>query len=95
MATQSVKRDRGPLAFIAAFAVVWTLVVAAVTSTMPSGPWEGRLLAVAPLGVVGAVICALGYLSLMKRRAIRRHQSSLQKMLEERRRETRAGKREP
>jgi hypothetical protein len=95
MAAQSEKRDRSPLAFIAAFAAVWTLVVAWVGATTPSGPWEGRFLAIAPLAVVGAVICALGYLSLIKRRAIRNHQSSLKKILEERRRETRAGKREP
>jgi NADH:ubiquinone oxidoreductase subunit K len=79
--------DRTPFFIIAVFAVGWSVVVALFVaygggSTGGSTP-GGRLWTAAPLAVVGAVICALGYMSMLKRRAMRRSQSSLERLLKQ------------
>jgi hypothetical protein len=91
MTEQPQKPDRIPLLFIAIFSVAWALVVLWFVSSNDMSPVasspEQRLLAAAPLAVVGAIICALGYLSMLKRRGLRRNRSSLEKLLEQRRQE--------
>jgi flagellar basal body-associated protein FliL len=90
--TEPPKRpDRIPLMFVVIFAIAWALVmlwfVSSEGMSSPSSSAQQRLPAAAPLAVVGAVICALGYLSMVKRRAMRRSQSSLNRLLEQRRQE--------
>jgi uncharacterized membrane-anchored protein len=91
MTEQPQRPDRVPQWFIIIFAVAWSLVVLWLVSfsgnSSPPMSSQQRLVAAAPLAVVGAVICALGYLSMVKRRAMRRSQSSLNRLLERRRQE--------
>jgi hypothetical protein len=73
-----------PRVFIGIFAVVWALVVVILVMGLPP---DQRLLSAGPLAVVGAVIGALGYMSMVKRRAVRDRQKAMERMLEQRRRE--------
>jgi len=91
MTEQPRKTDRIPMMFVAIFATAWALVVILFVLSDNGSPAsfspQQRLWAAAPLAVVGAVICALGYLSMVKRRAMRRSRSSLDRLLEQRRQE--------
>ena len=84
MADQPGAVSVGPRSFLAVFSVAWALVVVWLALSMPP---EQRLLSAGPVAVVGAVIGALGYLSMVKRRAVRARQDSIQKMLKLRRQE--------
>lgn len=89
MAGQPGAGSLGPRFFIAVFSVTWAIVVLWLAL---SAPPDGRLLSAGPVAVVGVVIGALGYLSMIKRRAVRARQASIQKMLELRRQEKGTGK---
>ena len=91
MTEKPQRPDRVPLMFLVIFAIAWALVVlwfaGPAGMSSPSSSPQQRILAVAPLAVVGAVICTLGYMSMVKRRAMHRSRSSLNRLLEQRRQE--------
>jgi len=87
MTETRARPDRIPILFIVVFAIAWSALVFwyvafAGAQSMPSTPQQ-RLWAAPPLVVVGAVICALGYMSLLKRRAMRGTRQSLDRLLEQ------------
>jgi hypothetical protein len=75
----------GPMLLVlAAGYVAWVLIVLTITSSVQPAQ---RVLVAGPLLAIGALITGMGYLSLIRRRALRVRQSSLERMLELRRRE--------
>ncbi len=84
MANDTDGRPSPVLLFLAAGYVAWVIIVLYITS--PVEPAQ-RVLVAGPLLGMGALIAGMGYLSLLRRRALRQRQSSLERMLELRRRE--------
>lgn len=72
------------LLFLAAGYAAWAVIVLYITATVQPAQ---RVLVAGPLLGMGALICGMGYLSLIRRRALRARQSSLERLLELRRRE--------
>lgn len=62
----------------------WTVMVIVLTASVPPAQ---RVLLAGSLLAVGGLICGMGYLSTLRRRALRQRQDSLRRMLERRRRE--------
>lgn len=84
MAKDSDGRLGPMLLVLAAGYVAWVVIVLFITSSVEPAQ---RVLVAGPLLAIGALITGMGYLSLIRRRALRMRQSSLERMLELRRRE--------
>jgi len=83
----SAKTGDGPppalLALVAGYAV-WAVVVLYITSTVAL---PQRAIVAGTLLAIGALVGGMGYLSTLRRRAMRARQDSLQRILEKRRKE--------
>ena len=77
-------RPTGPLMLLLLGYAGWTVVVLSFTASAPPAQ---RVLLAGSLLAVGGLVCGMGYLSALRRRALRQRQDSLQRMLERRRRE--------
>jgi len=71
------------LLLVAGYAA-WVVIVLYITSSVLPAQ---RVLVAGSLLAVGALVCGMGYLSTIRRRAMRQRQDSLQRILEKRRRE--------
>jgi len=63
---------------------VWVVIVLVITAPLAL---VQRVLVAGPLLAIGGLLCGMGYLSSLRRRALRRREGSLQRLLEQRRRE--------
>jgi hypothetical protein len=70
--------------FILGFAVLWGILISVVMLLVPP---EQRPGSVIPLIIVGCVIGAMGYYSAIKKEVVRKREQSLQRLLEQRRRQ--------
>ena len=77
-----------PLAIISVVIAAWGVAVTLYARSMPApqGVYAGGA-----LFAVGCLIAGMGYLSMLRREALRKRESSLKKILEERRREREQG----
>jgi hypothetical protein len=80
---QGVSPSR-PLFIVAVVIAAWAVAVVFYASTFPDG--EGVLAGGALFGV-GCLIAGMGYLSMLRRSAMRKRESSMKKLLEKRRQE--------
>jgi hypothetical protein len=69
---------------LAAGYAAWVVVVLYYTASLPPAQ---RFLVAGTLLAVGGLVCGMGYLSTLRRSALRQRQDSLQRLLEKRRRE--------
>lgn len=79
--------DRKPapvLLYLAAGYAAWAVIVLYITA--PVEP-AARVLVAGPLLAMGALICGMGYLSLLRRRALHERRDTLGRLLEKSRRE--------
>ena len=79
--------DRKPapvLLYLAAGFAAWAVTVLYITATVEPA---ARVLVAGPLLAMGALILGMGYLSILRRRALRKRQDTLGRLLEKSRNE--------
>jgi uncharacterized membrane protein YidH (DUF202 family) len=84
MQDEKPRRTSRALMLLAAGYAAWVVIVLYITST--GAPAQRALLA-GTLLAVGGLICGMGYLSILRRSALRQRQDALQRLLDKRRRE--------
>ena len=84
MPSDTPARPSMPVVLLIIAFSAWTSMVLYLTAPIPPGQ---RVFVAGSLLAVGALICGMGYLSTLRRGALRKRQETLDKLLEMRRRE--------
>jgi uncharacterized membrane protein YidH (DUF202 family) len=84
MQDEKPRRTSWALMLLSAGYAAWVVTVLFITS---SGVPAQRALIAGTLMAVGGLVCGMGYLSILRRSALRQRQDSLQRLLDKRRRE--------